>query len=161
MYPLHAEILAELEYEPELHPERIGVSVEDGVVTIYGHVDSYSQKLAAERVVKRVYSAKAIVDQLEVELPSRDEVPDDELAHAALRAVGELDTIPPDSIRVTVRNAHLALEGVVDWYCQRDAAEAAVRPLRGARGVTNHIRVREELPPEGITEFVESPLLSV
>ena len=67
----------------------------------------------------------------------------------------------PDSIRVTVRNAHLALEGVVDWYCQRDAAEAAVRPLRGARGVTNHIRVREELPPEGITELVESPLLSV
>lgn len=155
---LHTEILAELEFEPEVHPERIGVSVENGVVTLSGHVDSYSQKLAAERVVKRVYSAKALVDHLEVRLSSRDEVPDAELAEAAVQAVDHLTTVPPDSVRITVREGHLRLDGTVDQHFQRLAAETAVRHLRGIRGVSNHVEVRPGASVEDVRLQIEASL---
>jgi len=140
---LHDEILAELRFEPELHPERIGIGVEDGVVTLSGHVDSYAQKLAAERVVRRVYSAKALVDHLEPVIPARDEVEDSELAHAAVSALAMASTVPQDSVHVVVDHGHLALDGLVDWNYERRAAEEAVQHLRGLRGVMNHIRVRD------------------
>lgn len=155
---LHDEILAELDYEPELHAERIGVSVERGVVTLSGHADSYRQKLAAERAVKRVYSAKAVVDELEVRLPSRDEVPDLELAQAAIRTLEAQNAAPPDSVRITVRDGHLLLEGEVEWHYQRQATEAALRHLRGVRGVKNHLQVREAASSEGVQECVEAAL---
>jgi osmotically-inducible protein OsmY len=155
---LHDEILAELDYEPEVHPERIGVSVENGVVTLSGHVDSYRQKLAAERVVKRVYSAKAVVDELEVRLPSRDEVPDQDLARAAVRTLETMGVAPPDSVRITVREGHLLLDGEVDWHYQRQATEMALRHLRGVRGVKNHLRVRETASPEDVRERIDASL---
>jgi len=145
---LHDEVLEELAFEPEVHPERIGVSVENGVVTLSGHADSYSQKLAAERVVKRVYSAKAVVNDLEVRLPARDEVPDADLAEAAVQAIEQLSQVPADSVRITVRDRHVILDGKVDWHYQRQAAENAVRHLRGIRGVLNHITISGTAVPE-------------
>lgn len=141
---LQEEILAELACETEVHPERIGVSVENGVVTLSGHADSYGQKLAVERVVKRVYSAQAIVDHLEVRLPARDEVPDPELAQSAVLAIEKLSQVPADAIRITVRDGHVTLEGAVDWHRQRQAVENAVHHLRGVRGVHNHLTLAAE-----------------
>jgi osmotically-inducible protein OsmY len=155
---LHEEILAELAFEPEVHPERIGVSVEHGVVTLSGHVDSYSQKLAAERVVKRVYSAKAVVDDLEVRLPGRDEVPDTELAEAAIRAIEGLSQIPRDSVRITVRDGHLSLEGKVEWQYQRRAVENAIRHLRGVRGVRNHIALTQPAASKEVQQEIVAAL---
>jgi osmotically-inducible protein OsmY len=37
----------------------IGVSVDEGVVTLRGNVGSYMEKLTAERVTLRVYGVKA------------------------------------------------------------------------------------------------------
>lgn len=155
---IHDEVLAELEFEPEVHPERIGVSVEDGVVTLSGRVDNYAQKLAAERVVRRVYSARAVVNHLEVHLPARDEVADDELARAALRVLDGLADVPRDSIRITVRNGHLELEGTVDWHFQRQAVHTALERLRGVRGVVDRIRVREAETPANVRELIEGSL---
>jgi osmotically-inducible protein OsmY len=151
---LHDEILAELELEPEIHPERIGVSVVDGVVTLTGPVETYSQKLAVERVVRRVYSASAVVDQLQVNLPSRDEVSDQELAHAAVDAIGGLPQVPPDTVRVMVREGHLVLEGTLDWPHQCAAVEAAVRQLQGVRGVTSHLRLTPPVAADAVQELV-------
>lgn len=155
---LRNEILAELEFEPEVHPERIGVSVEDGVVALAGHVDSCSQKLAAERVVKRVYSARAIVNDLEVRLPSRDQMPDTDLAQAVIRTIDGLTQLPPYAIRVTVRDGHVTLEGAVEWQYQRDIAVSTVQHLRGVRGVLNHIALAESAAPEELSRDVIASL---
>ena len=139
---LQGEVLAELACEPGLHPERIGVSVEDGVVTLCGHVDTYRQKLAVERVVKRVYSAKGIVDQLEVRLPSRDEVPDDQLARVVISTIAQLSDFPTDAVRVTVRDGHVVLQGKLERSEQRTLAHAVIQYLRGVRGIFDHLEVQ-------------------
>jgi osmotically-inducible protein OsmY len=142
---LQVEILSELACEPELHPERIGVSVEGGVVTLSGHVDNYRQNLTVERVVKRVFSAKGVVDDLEVRLPSRDEVPDDELAREAVQAISELSEVPPDTVRVTVRDGRVTLEGKLERPELATQVHWAVRYLRGVRAILDHLEIEREL----------------
>ena len=153
---LQKEVLAELEFEPEVHPERIGVSVQNGVVTLSGQVESCSQKLAAERVVKRVYSVKALVDALEVHLPARDGISDEELASAALSTIAQLGGSLRDAIRITVRDGYLILEGELDWQYQRLLAEDAVGRLQGVRGVRNHIAVYPPVTSTNVRRQIEA-----
>ena len=43
------DVQDELIWEPSIDETKIGVSVEDGVVTLSGEVDSYAKKIAAEK----------------------------------------------------------------------------------------------------------------
>jgi len=51
----------------------VAVAVRDGVVTLAGFVDSYTEKWTAERVAGRVKGVKAIANDIEVRLPSSAE----------------------------------------------------------------------------------------
>lgn len=155
---LQGEVLAELEFEPAVNAVHVGVSVDQGVVTLTGYVDSYGEKLAAERAARRVYSAKAVANDLEVKLPSRDEVPDSALARAAVQALQDCVQVPRDAVRITVRDGHLYLEGKVDWQFQKSAAEEAVRHLRGVRGVANHLEVRPQVSTNDVKGQIERAL---
>jgi len=45
---LQHDVLAELEYEPTVDAAEIGVSVEDGIVTLNGTARSFPEKWTAE-----------------------------------------------------------------------------------------------------------------
>jgi osmotically-inducible protein OsmY len=45
---LQQDVLAELVWEPSVVSAHIGVTANDGVITLTGHVDSFLQKHAAE-----------------------------------------------------------------------------------------------------------------
>jgi osmotically-inducible protein OsmY len=62
-------IIDELDYEPSIDAANIGVAVEKEVVTLTGHVASYAEKIAAERIVQRIKGVKAIAQEIEVALP--------------------------------------------------------------------------------------------
>ncbi|MHB1146438.1 MAG: BON domain-containing protein [Lutibacter sp.] len=48
------DVLDELAWQPNIDETKIGVIVEDGVVTLNGVVDNYTKKVAAEKAVKTV-----------------------------------------------------------------------------------------------------------
>ena len=48
---LQKDILDELLWDPLIPDAKVGVSVSDGVVTLTGHLDSYSEKIAARHAV--------------------------------------------------------------------------------------------------------------
>jgi hypothetical protein len=75
-----------LDWEPSLDAADIGVSVDEGVVTLRGNVGSYAEKVTAERVALRVYGAKAVANDLVVHLVSGFDRTDTEIAQAALAA---------------------------------------------------------------------------
>jgi len=97
-------VLRELEWEPQVKSTEIGVAVKDGIVTLAGSVDSYTKRYDAERAAKRVHGVKAVVNDLEVHLPSSSERTDEAIARAALRALESHITVPRDRIKVTVRD---------------------------------------------------------
>ena len=51
---IQKDVMAQLNWEPIFNAEQIGVSVKDGIVTLTGIVDSYTQKITAERAAKKV-----------------------------------------------------------------------------------------------------------
>ena len=66
---LQIDVLDELRWEPGVKATDIAATVKDGVVTLEGTVDSYAEKWAAEKAVKRLPGVKALAIELKVELP--------------------------------------------------------------------------------------------
>lgn len=136
---LRQNVVDELDFEPSIDSANIGVAAENGVVTLSGHVDSYMQKVDAERAVWRVKGVKAIAQELDVRLPSDKKVNDDEIAKRAIDILAWSTLVPEDSVKVLVRDGWVTLSGRVNWNYQRDAATREVRKLSGVLGVLNHI----------------------
>jgi osmotically-inducible protein OsmY len=151
---IQKDVVAELKWEPSLRDDDIAVSVRDGVVTLAGYVDSYADKWKAERVVSRVKGVRAVVNDLEVKLPTRSERTDPEIARAAVEALKWNINVPDDRIIVKVSNGWVTLEGDVDWSYQKEAAERAVREITGIKGITNLIAVRSRTSPTDLKERI-------
>ena len=80
-------IMDELDFEPSIDSANIGVAVENGVVTLSGHVASYAEKIAAERAVQRVKSVKAIAQEIEVRYPDQAKR-SDRIGHPEMERAG-------------------------------------------------------------------------
>lgn len=139
---LQRDIIAELKWTPRLNEAEIGVAVKDGVATLSGYVDSWAAKTVAEHAVERINGVRAFADDLKVKLPNAMEQTDTDIAHAAADVLRWNVEIPADKVKAKVVGGWITLEGEVEWRYQRDAAETAVRYLKGVRGVTNIIIVK-------------------
>jgi osmotically-inducible protein OsmY len=134
------------------------VKVSEGVVTLTGFVPSYSDKYDAERVAKRVRGVKAVANDIEVKLASGSERPDPDIARDAVDKLKRDLPYSSQNITVTVRNAWVTLEGEVDWDFQRRSAEAAVRNVKGVKGVINLIRVKPTVNATDVKTKIEQAL---
>jgi osmotically-inducible protein OsmY len=136
----------------------IGVTVKNAIVTLEGTVDSFAEKWAAEKAVKRLPSVKGLAVELEVKLPGFSERTDADIARAAENALEWDVSVPRDRIKVTVEKGFLTLEGQVDWQFQKSAAEQAVQHLMGVKGVRNHITIKPKVAPTEVKEKIEAAL---
>jgi len=155
---LQRDVMKELEWEPRIDGAHIGVAAKDGVVTLSGSVPSYGEKYEAVRAAKRVYGVKAVVDEIEVKLPSSSERTDTDIAEAAVRALKNNLSVPDEKIKVTVREGWITLEGEVEWQHQKTAAESSVRYLVGVKGVSNLIMVKPRVSPTHVQMKIEEAL---
>lgn len=155
---LQQAVMDELEWEPSIDAQHIGVAVEEGVVTLTGHVGNYIERFAAEKAVKRVKGVRAIAEEIEVRFPNDKRTSDDQIARRALDVIAWDSTIPKDKIQVKVQNGFVTLTGEVDWFYQRDDAEAAVRKLTGVKGMSNEIKVKPQVRVTDIKQRIETAL---
>jgi osmotically-inducible protein OsmY len=153
---LRRDVLDELEWEPSLDAAEIGVTAREGVVTLTGAVKSYTEKITAERVTKRVQGVKGIANDIEVRLPGTAERTDSDIARAAVDALTWKSSVPADRVRVLVKNGWVTLEGQVDWQYQKDAAFGAVDHLVGVKGVTNMIALRPRVSATEVKSRIEA-----
>jgi CheY-like chemotaxis protein/osmotically-inducible protein OsmY len=140
----HLQVLEGLEAEPALRGAEIGVAVHDGVVTLFGHLQSHEQAVAAERAVMRVPGILAIVLKLVEENSGPHPSTDSVIAHAVVECLRR-ECAPPCAARAHVEEGCVTLKGEVDLFHQRDALERAVRSLPGVKALINRLNVR---PPE-------------
>jgi len=156
---IQKDVLAELKWEPRVLPNEIGVAVKDGIVALTGWVDSYVKRWAAEEAAHRVSGVKAVVNDVEVRLPSAAERTDPDIAAAAVRALEWDAMVPTDKIEVTVSKGWVTLKGDVEWQYQRQDAERVIRRLAGVKGVSNLIVVKPVLTPSELKEKIEKALV--
>lgn len=155
---LRQDVLDELEYEPSVDAARIGAAVDEGIVTLTGHVGSYHEKLAALAAVQRLKGVRAIADEIEVRYPSDKKTSDDEIAKRATDILGWDTLVPAGAVRATVRGGWVTLAGNVDWYYQTKSAEEDVRKLSGVHGVINNIAITPRVAAGDVKRKIEDAL---
>lgn len=138
-------VLEELDWDPKVDASEVGVTVEEGIVTLSGDVGSYAERYACLEAAKRVRGVKAVVEDLRVHVARAHARPDEELARRVLETLRWHVSVPDERIKPTVEDGWVVLEGDVTWHFQRSWAERAVRHLSGVRGVTNRIDVKPGL----------------
>ena len=152
---IQRDVEKELEWDPDIDARNIAVKVTDGVVALTGFVSSYTDKYSAERIAKRILGVKAVANDLEVKIATGSERPDPDIARDAVERLQRNLPYSSKNIKVTVRNSWITLEGDVDWDFQRREAEAAVRYVKGAKGVTNLIHVKPTVSATDVKTKIE------
>jgi osmotically-inducible protein OsmY len=142
-HQLREAVMTQLDWEPEAPATDIGVSVSEGVVTLTGFVSSYSEKLAAEKAVKRARGVRGIANDLVVR--TFPHPTDTDLVKNVLHTLESDVRVPADQIIITVKGGFVTLEGEVERRRQKEAAEAALEHLLGVRGILNEIKVKNEI----------------
>jgi osmotically-inducible protein OsmY len=155
---LQAAVLAELNWEPSITSAHIGVTAENGTVTLTGHVESYGQKHAAEMATGRVKGVKAVAEEIEVRLPFAIKRDDADIATAAKDRLSWDAATPHDAVKVKVEKGWVTLTGQVDWHFQKDTAERDVRNLLGVVGVSNDITLKPRVDTAHLQDDIQRAL---
>jgi len=155
---LQRDVLDELAWEPSVDAAEIGISVENGVVILNGAVKSLNQKWTAERVAQRVDGVRAVTDELVVKLPGDSQYSDADVAQAAVNALDWNASVPRDRIKVLVAHGWVTLKGTVEYHFQKDAAETAVRNLKGVKGVSNTVAITPRASAGDVIQAIKRAL---
>jgi osmotically-inducible protein OsmY len=155
---LRQDIVDELDFEPSIDAANIGVAVEKGIVTLTGHVPTYSQKVTVENVVRRVKGVKGIAEEIEVRPFGSNRTADDEIAKRAVSTLDWNTSVPDNTVQVKVQKGWLTLTGTVDWQYQKNAAAEAMAGLAGVTGVTNQIQIKPRASAFDVKKRIEDAL---
>ena len=153
---LRDRVEQQLDWEPQITSTDIGVATDNGVVTLTGFVSSYAEKLSAERVTLKTYGVSAVANEIQVK-PLYTKT-DADIALAALNALKERVDVPEDKVKLSVKDGWVTLEGSVEWFYQKNAAEFAVKYLSGVKGVTDHIEVKPQVSTIEVKDKIEEAL---
>lgn len=151
---LKTDVLAELKYEPSIKVTDIGVLVKDGTVTLNGYANSSNEKWQAVQATRRVAGVKAIADDIVVKLPGSSLHTDGDIATAAAHHIDWFTSIPRGTIKVTVSDAWITIEGEVEWQYLKNSAENYLYNLLGVKGVSNLITVKPRLKATDINNDI-------
>ncbi len=155
---IQKDVIDELDWDPAVRSAHIGVIVHDGVVTLTGHLQTYAEKLAAERAAQRVKGVNGVAVELDVRIHPEQARTDTDIAAAIHRTLEWSVHVPDGRIQVQVERGWVSLSGSVEWDYQRKAAERAVRELAGVVGITDLIAVKPRISPIDIQHNIESAL---
>lgn len=151
-------VLEELEFKPDINAASIGVTVQNGVVTLSGHVNSYAQKVSAERTVKAMKGVRGLAEEIEVRLNKLEGTADDTIASRAPNIIAWSSDANVEGIQVTVQKGTVTLEGQLDWQYQKEVIEQAIWRLSGVVGVHNRITLKARADVVDIKRHIEDAL---
>lgn len=155
---LQKDVLAELNWEASVNAANIGVEVRDGIVTLAGTVDSYSEKWDAERAAQRVNGVMGLAVDMQVKSMGLHPRSDVDIARSVENVLLWTANIPANQIKVMVENGWVTLSGSVDWDYQRKMAIRAVRHLMGVQGLSDTIAIKPKLSFSAVKSDIEAAL---
>lgn len=154
---LQTSVERELDWDPAVPSAGIGVSVKDHAITLSGTVESLSSRLAAVRAAKRVAGVRTIADDIVVQRSNSSGRADQDIAGFVEHAFAWNSQIP-STIKATVRDGVVTLDGAVPWNFQRHAAERVVQYVSGVTHVDNNISLTHGASPQSVHTRIKTAL---
>lgn len=126
-----------LEWDVFVPEDKIRSTVSDGLVTLDGTVERWSQRADAERAVRNLTGVKSVVNRITVTpaAPATEDVR--KAIEQALERRAEREA---KRIHVDVRDGIATLTGSVHSWAERKSVVAAARFTPGVRGVEDRLR---------------------
>lgn len=156
---LQETVVDELQWTPAVNPADIGVSVHDGVVTLSGEVDTYTERLAAKEATLRVRGVSVVADEIVVRSVTSAEDTDAEIASVVQKVLGWSASVPKDKVKAEVRDQVVWLTGTVDWDFQRQATLRAVESVAGVRRVENGLTLTRRASASDTQKLIKKALV--
>lgn len=152
---IQADVLAELRWDPKIKAPQIGVEVSNGVVTLSGYVESYLEKVSAEKAAKRVIGVGAIAQEIKVLLPGSSIRSDTEIARQIQSIISWSDIDPNDQIHIKVEQGFITLSGKVEAFHKKELAQQYASNMLGVTGVCNLIEIEPKLTGSVIKKDIQ------
>ncbi|HQG31292.1 MAG TPA: BON domain-containing protein [Deltaproteobacteria bacterium] len=125
-----------LDWNPIIDASRIDISVEDGIVTLKGAVDSYWQKDKAWDLASNVSGVVDVVNELSVE--PLEEVSDEDIRDDILNAL-DRSYVDAGDVNVSVKGCVVTLDGTVHDYNEFRTVEQIADFTAGVCDVKNNL----------------------
>jgi osmotically-inducible protein OsmY len=130
-------VLNSLRWTTLVPQDSVQIEVQDGWVTLTGRVDWHYQRAAAENAVSDLAGVKGFYNNIEV-TPDASAADVKKRIEDALKRNAEVEA---KAIRVEVRDGKVTLEGKVNTWAERRAAERAAWSAPGVRSVEDLLTI--------------------
>jgi len=121
-------------------PDGVSVDVTDGALRLHGTVDRFSQRDAAEEVVRNMIGVRDVVNEIRVSRGA-SRAPADDLAVDVEAAVRRRFAVDTGCIGIGVDNGVVTLSGAVPLFALLEDIERAVRSIPGVTRISNELLV--------------------
>jgi len=131
----------------DVSPLKINVDTRDGIVTLFGTVNSDADKRSAEQQTKKIDGVKSVQNELQVVAEvaaKRVEARDDQLHDAVQKRLEGREALKDDKIDVQVKNGVVRLTGTVDGFGECMTALTVARTTDGVKSVIDDLRIEKK-----------------
>jgi osmotically-inducible protein OsmY len=128
-----------LEWDVFVPHARVQSTVSEGVVTLKGEVDFWTQREAAEKAIRNLAGVKAVLNQI---LVKTAQVAAADLQGSIEEALERQAEREAKRINMEIHDGRVKLSGTVHSWAERDAVIGAARGTRGVRNVEDQLSIR-------------------
>ncbi len=131
-------ISADINDAARLSGSDVHVQAREGLITLWGTVDSLLDKRMASQFAKRTRGVKAVLNQILIKPTERN---DDEIRDDVLKLLTANGATDRPQIMVAVSRGEVSMLGEVDSLAEKRIAEFAAANVSGVTSVINHLTV--------------------
>jgi osmotically-inducible protein OsmY len=131
-------VRAALVWDVFVPDERVQSTVSEGMVTLKGEVDSWTQRDCAEKAIRNLAGVRVVLNKLEVKPPR---VAAGDVRQAIEGALDRQAEREAKQIQVEVRDSEVTLSGTVHSWAERQATLGAAKGTPGVRSVQDRLRI--------------------
>ena len=153
---IQKDVIEEIKWNRGLNLSDIGVCCKNGVVTLSGQVDTFAEKVNAEKAAKKVFGVMAVAEDIHVGMSASNKETDAEIADMVLTALKWNSAVQEEKIKITVENGYVTLEGEADWEYQRSQAKKALEFLPSIKGIFNLITLKACATPNDVKTQIQA-----
>lgn len=155
---LQQAVMNELRWDPSVNEAHIGVEAHQGIVTLSGHVNTYLEKINAEKAAYKVAGVKVLACDIDVILPLSEQTDDTQIAQSVNRLL-ELNTngLPKD-LQVKVENGFVTIHGNTEWEYKKNNVNTILRYLKGIKGINNRVNIVPHISQISVKSEIENAL---
>lgn len=151
--------MEELAWAPQVNDAHVGVSVLDGVVTLSGEVDTFTERVEAKKAALRVTGVLVVADELTIRDGGHIPHTDTDIGTAIQHVLEWSADTPKGAIKAEVRDHVVTLTGDVQWNYERSGAERLVRGVVGVHRIDNRIGLTPRTSAPDTSKLIESALV--